>query len=80
MLQEIEKEDHKNWELTRDERVSSWRQFNKLRTTDKKEKRKRMMYEIKAPAVRMEERPASAPKNETTKPMGITDDYRRLWK
>ena len=57
---EIQKEDMKAWEDTRDERVASWRTFSmkKQRT----EKKKKMRYGVHAPPLRAEQRPAYAKK------------------
>jgi hypothetical protein len=69
----------KAWEDNRDKRVDNWRNF-----TDKKvriEKKKKTHFGIKAPPVKMEERPENAPKIETSaKPMGVNDDYKKLWR
>eukprot|EP00828_Plagiopyla_frontata_P027915 TRINITY_DN3619_c0_g1_i1.p2 TRINITY_DN3619_c0_g1~~TRINITY_DN3619_c0_g1_i1.p2 ORF type:complete len:152 (-),score=33.78 TRINITY_DN3619_c0_g1_i1:87-542(-) len=66
------------WEKTRDQRVSNWRKFSKNSTTVIGTKKSRK--EIRAPSVRMEERPASAAKIDQGKPMGIMEDYKRTWK
>lgn len=42
---------------------------------------KKSRKEIRAPPVKMEERPASATKIDNQgKPMGIMDDYKKTWK
>ena len=78
IIQDIETQDRQDWEANRDNRVKTWRTFQKNKSTTAGKKRGRI--EIRAPAVRMEERPASAPKNDTRKPMGVQDDYKRSWK
>jgi len=39
-------------------------------------------HSIRAPFVKQEERPASAPKLDPTsgKPMGINEDYKKMWR
>jgi hypothetical protein len=73
--EQSKKEQQKEWEHTRDKRVKSWRKFRDTRFSGHKKGR----YEIRAPHVKMEERPEYAPKTEG-KPMGINDDYKKSWK
>ena len=70
----------KAWEDNRDKRVDNWRTF-----TDKKcriEKKKKTHFGIKAPPVKQEERPeyAKGAPDEMTKPMGLNEDYKKLWR
>jgi len=85
---QIKTEESKAWENSRDKRVDNWRAFKsklvpaqptkgKNKSKNQKQKKK---FEFKASLVRMEERPSSAPKTESAKPMGIVEDYKRLWK
>lgn len=75
-MKEIEKEDERQWEENRDKRVKQWRKFMQV----KKGGKKRAKFEFKAPKVRMESRPSSAPKSELGRPMGIEENYKREWK
>eukprot|EP00743_Colponemidia_sp_Colp-15_P002831 GILK01003063.1.p1 GENE.GILK01003063.1~~GILK01003063.1.p1 ORF type:complete len:263 (-),score=64.42 GILK01003063.1:48-797(-) len=67
-------EHEKAWEETRDNRMSSWRSFANNPS-------KRAKIGITKPAkLKVEERPASAPKVETTKPMGVNEEYKKNWR
>ena len=77
MSEQIRHMTDEEWEKTRDERVQSWRNFSSKKSVIGTKTNKT----IKAPGVRIEERPASAPKNqEVNKPMGINEDYKKTWK
>lgn len=76
LLKEIEKEDERAWEENRDKRVKQWRNFMNFSKGGKK----RAKGEFKAPKVKMESRPASAPKAEQGRPLGIDETYKRQWK
>ena len=78
--EEILKEDLKAWEENREKRVESWRNFS-----DKKsriEKKKKTHFGINAPPVKQEERPeyAKVQVDIEGKPLGINDDYKKLWR
>ena len=73
--EQVKKEQQKEWEHTRDKRIKSWRKFRDTRLGG----RKKGKYEIRAPEVKMEERPSYAPKAEG-KPLGINEDYKKTWK
>ena len=79
VVEEIVKEDMKAWEDNREKRVDNWRVFTDKK--DKIEKRKKTHFGIKAPPVKMEERPeyAKATLGEN-KPMGINEDYKKQWR
>ena len=65
------------WEKTRDDRVQSWRNFSSKKSLIGTKNH----YTLKAPQVKLEDRPASAPKmQEQNKPMGINEDYKKNWK
>jgi len=65
------------WEKTRDDRVQSWRNFSSKKSMIGTKNH----YTLKAPQVRLEDRPASAPKmQEQNKPLGINEDYKKNWK
>ena len=80
ITEEIMQEDMKAWEENREQRVTSWRQFSskKART----EKKKKMKFGVHAPPLKAEERPAHAKLDQTdsTKPMGLNDDYKKKWR
>mmetsp|Transcript_26326 Transcript_26326/g.30444 ORF Transcript_26326/g.30444 Transcript_26326/m.30444 type:complete len:170 (-) Transcript_26326:32-541(-) len=76
IAKEIEKEDERAWEENRDKRVKKWRKFIHAKTGT----RNKQGFEFKSPKFRTEVRPASAPKSEETKPMGIDDSYKKQWK
>ena len=71
----MQKKAEKEWEHSRDKRVKNWRNFKDV----KRSSRKKGKFEIHAPAVKMEERPEYAPRAEG-KPMGIIEDYKKLWR
>jgi len=77
MKEQIRHMTDEEWERTRDERVQSWRDFSsKKRVIGTK-----THVTLKAPGVKLEERPPSAPKmQEQAKPMGINEDYKKSWK
>ena len=70
----------KSWDDGRDKRVEQWRSFTEKK--EKIEKKKKTHFGIKAPQVRMQERPPEGgiPKYDSTKPMGINDDYKKSWR
>lgn len=66
------------WEKSRDERVNNWRTFASKKTVVGTKKSNK---QIRAPQVKLEERPPSAVKLELNgKPMGINEDYKKTWK
>ena len=83
MKDQIRQMTEEEWEKTREDRVKNWRQFAAkkhvigTRTSN---------HQIRAPQVRVEERPPSAPKlqdtngNVVAKPMGLNEDYKKTWK
>ena len=64
------------WEKTRDDRVQTWRNFSSKKTVIGTKKSNK---QIRAPQVKLEERPPSTPKFDPTlnKPMGINEDYKK---
>jgi len=87
--EQIKSDESKAWENSRDKRVDNWRAFKsklvpahplaKGKSKSKSQKLQKK-FEFKASLVRMEERPANAPKTESAKPMGIQEDYKKKWK
>ena len=76
--EQIRQLSEEEWEKTRDERVQNWRHFSSKKTVIGTKKSNKM---IRAPQVKVEERPASAPKLDITgKPIGINEDYKKSWK
>jgi DnaJ homolog subfamily C member 8 len=78
IVKEIEKEDEREWEENRDKRVKKWRKF--AFGNEGKDKKRVSKFLFKAPKVRMESRPNSAPKTDQGRPMGIDTNYKRQWK
>lgn len=76
--EEILKEDLKAWEDNREKRVESWRTFSEKKT--RIEKRKKTHFGIKAPPVKMEERPEHAKVDLEGRPLGINEDYKKQWR
>jgi DnaJ family protein C protein 8 len=77
MKEQIRHMTDEEWEKTRDERVQNWRDFSSKKSVIGTKTHKT----IKAPQVKVEDRPASAPKGqEQNKPMGINEDYKKTWK
>lgn len=78
MKEQIRQMSEEEWEKSRDERVSNWRCFASKKTVIGTKKSNK---QIRAPQVKVEERPASAAKLEPGgKPMGINEDYKKTWK
>ena len=77
---EIVQEDMKAWEENREKRVASWRSFSQKKT--RTEKKKKVKYGVHAPPLRAEERPAHLrmPADESSKPAGLNDDYKKKWR
>lgn len=67
------------WEQTRDKRVGNWRNFSSKKAVIGSKKSDKS---IKPPGIRMEQRPASAPKFDPAsgKPVGINEDYKKTWR
>ena len=76
--EEIIKEDMRAWEDTREGRVKSWQDFTEKKS--RLERKKKIKFGTRAPQVQQEMRPDNAPKDETFKPMGLNEDYKRSWK
>ena len=80
MKETIRQMTEEEWEKTREERVSNWRKFSSKKSILGT---KSSNHQLKAPQIKMEERPANAPKTDTDlnlKPMGINEDYKKKWK
>ena len=79
MKEQIRQMTEEEWEKSRDERVQNWRNFASKKTVIGTKKSNK---QIRAPQVKLEERPASAAKVDSTtgKPMGINEDYKKSWK
>jgi DnaJ family protein C protein 8 len=79
MKEQIRQMTEEEWEKTRDDRVQNWRNFSSKKTVIGTKKSSK---QIRAPQVKLEERPPSAPKpeGENAKPMGINEDYKKTWK
>jgi len=78
MKEQIRQLSEEDWEKTRDERVQNWRSFASKKTVIGTKKSNK---QIRAPQVKLEERPASAAKLDISgKPMGINEDYKKSWK
>ena len=67
------------WEKSREQRVDNWRKFSSKKSIIGT---KNSNHQLKAPQIRVEERPAHAPKIDidSQKPMGINEDYKKSWK
>lgn len=78
MKETIRQMTEEEWEKTREERVDNWRKFSSKKSIIGT---KNSNHQIKAPQIRMEERPVNAPRNDIdSKPMGINEDYKKSWK
>eukprot|EP01016_Furgasonia_blochmanni_P047808 TRINITY_DN705_c0_g2_i1.p1 TRINITY_DN705_c0_g2~~TRINITY_DN705_c0_g2_i1.p1 ORF type:complete len:220 (-),score=59.30 TRINITY_DN705_c0_g2_i1:755-1414(-) len=78
MKEKIRQMTEEEWETSREQRVDNWRKFSSQKSVIGTKKSNK---QIRAPQVKMEERPPSAPKTDVTgKPLGINEDYKKNWK
>jgi DnaJ family protein C protein 8 len=80
--EQIRQMTEEEWEKTREDRVKNWRNFASKKSVIGT---RNSNHQIKAPQVKMEDRPASAPKTievngNVAKPLGLNEDYKKNWK
>jgi len=80
--EQIRQMTEEEWEKTREDRVKNWRDFAGKKCVIGT---RNSNHQIKAPQVKMEDRPPSAPKTieangNAAKPLGLNEDYKKNWK